>query len=100
MRTPARRPGSAGRRPLRREWPTAVVLAGLLAGLALVWVDRVRAGTTGMGAAVLLAALLRLVLPEPRAGMLAVRRRGIDAVVLAALGAAIVALPLSMPALR
>lgn len=67
--------------------PTAVLLAGLL---AVVVGRRALVGGVIMGAAFALAAVLRLVLPEDRAGGLAVRTRGLDLLVLSVLSLAVV----------
>lgn len=64
--------------------PLAVLIAGLL---IVVIGDRALVGGMIMGAAFLLGALLRAVLPEDRAGGLAVRSRTWD--ILALLGLAI-----------
>jgi hypothetical protein len=53
-----------------------------------------------VASAVLVAAVLRLVLPERRAGLLLSRRRLLDVVVLAILGASIMAVVLVLPSPR
>ena len=84
-----RRAGSqtSGRRWLR-QIPYCVVLAGLAAGLLTVrgGGQAVKSGTLVIAGALLAGALIRLVLPDGRAGMLASRRRLADVAVLAALG--------------
>jgi hypothetical protein len=69
--------------------PYCVVLAGLVAGLVTVQGggQAVKDGTLVIAGALLAGALIRLVLPDGRAGMLASRRRLADVAVLAALGA-------------
>lgn len=65
-------------------WLPAIVLG---AGLTLVVVgDHSLAGGLLMGSAFLTAALLRLVLPEDRAGGIAVRSRALDVITLMVLG--------------
>ncbi len=66
-----------------------VVAPVLLAGLALVALGHVRAGGYVAAASLLLAALVRLVLPTAASGGLAVRSRGADVVVMLALGVAL-----------
>jgi hypothetical protein len=68
--------------------PYCVVLAGLVAGLVTVrgGGQAVKSGTLVIAGALLAGALIRLVLPDGRAGMLASRRRLADVAVLAALG--------------
>jgi hypothetical protein len=80
--------------------PYAVVLAGVLAGLVWMWAGstaQVRPGLSTVGGSLLLAAALRLILPEYRAGLLVSRHRVNDVVVLAFLGAALVALVIALP---
>ena len=82
----------AGTQTGGRRWvkqiPYCVVLAGLVAGLATVrgGGQAVKSGTLVIAGALLAGALIRLVLPDGRAGMLASRRRLADVAVLAALG--------------
>jgi hypothetical protein len=73
---------------LTAQLPYAIVLAGVVAGLATIRSGdlAVRGGTLVMAAALLTGALARLVLPESKAGMLSSRRRLVDAAVLATLG--------------
>ena len=86
-------PGGAGSDPgRRRRWlaqlPYCVVAAGLVAGLATVrgGGQAVKGGTLVIAGALLTGSLIRLVLPDDRAGMLASRRRLIDVAALAVLG--------------
>jgi hypothetical protein len=78
---------ASGRRWLT-QIPYCVVLAGLVAGLVTVrgGGQAVKSGTLVIAGALLAGALIRLVLPDGRAGMLASRRRLADVAVLAALG--------------
>ncbi len=91
-------------------WPAPtsaywVVIGVLAVGLLLtgaVAMDLVRPllfrlGVLTVGAALLLAALLRLVLPSDYAGMLVVRRRAIDVAVYAVLASATLVLALIVP---
>ena len=79
---------------LRTEWPLAVVGAVALVGLLLVaaGVGGFRLGATLVGSSLMLGALLRAGLPEQRAGLLAVRSRAYDVVLLLCLGAGVVVL--------
>jgi len=81
-----------------RELPTIAVLAAVAGGLAAAALDRWRVGTFLIGAALLLAAGLRLTLRERQAGLLVVRSRGFDAAVLLVLGFSLVALANTIPA--
>lgn len=73
-----------------RQWPTFAVLLVVTAGVALAGASSWRLGTSVVGGGVLLAAVLRAVLPETLAGLLCCRSRAIDVTFTAALGAAIV----------
>jgi len=88
-----------GRGRWHQQVPYAIVICGLV--LALVWIRRsgqnVREGTLALAALVLAAALVRLVLPERRAGMLASRRRLADVAVLAAFGIGLLVAGLVLP---
>lgn len=88
-------------RPRRRrwwtQWPIAVVLAGVVASLAVVALDRFRLGSLMLAASLVLAFILRLVLPADQAGMLAVRSKRVDLVVLGTLAAALVVFALWVP---
>jgi len=88
-------------RPRRRrwwaQWPIVVVLACVVASLAVVALDRFRLGSLMLAASLVLAFFLRLVLPDNRAGMLAVRSKRVDLVVLGTLAAALVAFSLWVP---
>ncbi|MGK4581225.1 DUF3017 domain-containing protein [Kitasatospora sp. HPMI-4] len=81
-----------------RQWPITLVLAVACAGLAIAWFGDSKAGLLTkvglltVGGSLLLAAVLRLLLPE--VGMLAVRSRFTDITVLSFLGAVIVLLTL------
>jgi hypothetical protein len=65
------------------------VAVGLGTGLLLVLLGSLRPGGYVAAAALVLGAFLRLLLPQSRAGGLAVRRRLTDVVVLLGLGAAL-----------
>lgn len=88
-------------RPRRRrwwaQWPIAVVLAGVVAALAVVALDHFRLGSLMLAASLVLAFILRLVLPVDQVGMLAVRSKRVDLVVLGTLAAALVVFALWVP---
>lgn len=105
MNTDLVNPGSAGAdsRPPKSfvqqvlgQWPLASVLAGVAAGLAVVAFGHWRAGSTLIGAAVTAGGLLRL-LPQTRVGLLAVRSRALDSIVLLGLGIGILVLAWVVP---
>lgn len=75
-----------------RQWPILAVLGSVAVGLVLVAADAFRAGTVLIGAALLVGALLRWLLPS--VGMLAVRSRFTDVITYGGLGTVIVLLAL------
>ena len=88
-------------RPRRRrwwaQWPIAVVLVAVGASLLVVALDRFRVGSLMLAASLVLAFVLRLILPADRAGMLAVRSKRVDLMVLGTLGGALVVFALWVP---
>lgn len=85
-----------------RRWaaqtPFLVVWAVLAIGLALVAASYWRRGLAVIAVAAVLAGVLRLVLPARRAGWLVVRSRSIDVLCFAALGVALAAVAIAIPA--
>lgn len=69
-----------------RQWPIAVVLAGVTIALGLVAFDYFRRGAVVLAGSVMLAAFLRLLLPDREAGLLVVRSKRVDVAVLGILG--------------
>ncbi len=65
--------------------------------MTVVALDRFRLGSLMLAASLVLAFILRLVLPTDRAGMLAVRSKRVDLIVLGALGGALVVFALWVP---
>ncbi|MFY2791112.1 DUF3017 domain-containing protein [Rhodococcus sp. KRD162] len=84
------------RAAVARNLPILAVSVVVLAALILVLADRWRRGSFIFGCAALLAAVLRLCLPESRVGILSVRSRGFDVLALGGVGGAIVFLSLSI----
>lgn len=88
-------------RPRRRrwwsQWPIAVVLVAVGASLLVVALDRFRVGSLMLAASLVLAFVLRLILPADRAGMLAVRSKRVDLIVLGTLAGALVVFALWVP---
>ena len=82
-----------------RWWPVLVVVAGVSIGLGIAVLSRDswRAGAVIIGCALLLGAGIRLALPPREAGLLQVRSRAFDVVVLAVGGVAVVVLALVIP---
>jgi hypothetical protein len=73
-----------------RQWPILLVGLVFLAAFTLVIADFWRRGALLIGIAVAIAAVLRLVLSDERAGLLVVRSRSKDFVTLAAVSAAVI----------
>lgn len=84
-------------RRLRQEWPLAAALAVVVVGLVVVAGGHFRRGTVILSFGVALALFLRLLLPGPEAGLLAVRSKRIDVAVLAFLALATSVLALWVP---
>jgi hypothetical protein len=80
----------AGRR-VRAQWPFLLAFAVLLVAVAYLALapGHWRRGSSILALGVLLAGLLRLVLPSPRAGLLEVRARWFDVFCYGVLGVAI-----------
>jgi hypothetical protein len=90
-----RRPFLAG---LLRQLPLLAVLVTVGIGLVLVTVDHWRRGLVVIGLALVVAGVLRLLLPLRRVGFLAVRSRPMDVVLLAGAGLALTVIALTIPA--
>ena len=80
-----------------RQWPLLTVLGGGVVGLGLVALDHFRIGCLILGVSVLFAALARLVLPARRVGLLVVRSRAFDVLVLTSMGTALVVFSIIVP---
>ncbi|MEO9140377.1 MAG: DUF3017 domain-containing protein [Jatrophihabitans sp.] len=80
------------------QWVFLAVLVGIVAALLYLLVEPghwVR-GTGAIAAVMLVAAVLRLILPTTRVGYLAVRSRGVDALVCFVLGGLILAVDIRL----
>jgi hypothetical protein len=73
------------------------VVATALTGLAITVAGAWRTGVVWMGTGLVVGGIARLVLPERRAGMLRVRRKGSDVVMLLLAGIALVVLAVVVP---
>jgi hypothetical protein len=82
---------------LRREWPIAVVTVVVLAGLGVVASGHFRRGTIVLSFGIALALFLRLLLSTSDAGLLAVRAKSIDVLVLSVLAVGTTLLALWVP---
>ena len=74
-----------------------LVLGVIAVAMVIVVLDEWRTGIRVMGGALIVGALVRLVLRSRDAGMLAVRHKVLDAVILVALGGALIFLAGSIP---
>jgi hypothetical protein len=82
---------------LRRQWPIAVSLGVVVAGLLVVATGHFRRGTVLLSFGVTLALFLRILLSQEDAGMLAVRSKRVDVAVLAVLAVGTSLLALWVP---
>lgn len=74
-----------------------LVLAAALVGLGIVLAGAWRTGVGWIGTGLLVAALARLVLAEQAAGMLRVRRKWSDVLMLSVAGVALIVLSVVVP---
>ena len=84
----------------RGAWlPYLIVLAGVAAGMFVIWQGSKYAGRGAslIGASLLAGALARLILPERYAGLLSSRRKASDVLAFAAFGAAVLAVAIALP---
>ena len=79
--------------------PYLVVLAGVGAGMFIVWQGSKYAGRGSalVGVSLLAGALARLILPARWAGLLSSRRKASDVLAFAAFGAAVLAVAIALP---
>lgn len=84
----------------RNHLPLLAVLMVSGGGLLAVSMHYWRKGLYVIGAGVVLGAVLRLLLPTRRVGLLAVRGRARDVLALSVFGLAIIALAAAVPAVR
>ena len=76
--------------------PLAMVFAVVAVGMVRVLTQHWREGAALMGGALLLAAVLRVLLPTDRVGLLAIRSRPVDVLCYATFGGVMVALALTI----
>ncbi|MBP2322610.1 hypothetical protein JOF56_002995 [Kibdelosporangium banguiense] len=81
---------------LRDQWPFLTVLLIVAVGLIRIVMYHWRDGTTLIGVGLLVAAVLRLLLPDKRAGLLAVRKRRVDMLLYGGFGLMIIYISLSI----
>jgi hypothetical protein len=85
-----------------RHWPLLIVVAGVLCGLAVTMLgrDTWRLGCVIIGSSLGIGAVERTALSRRDAGLLEVRGRLFDILVMALTGAAIIALAIAVPERR
>ncbi len=88
----------ATRRGWLAEWPLTLVLIGVGVAMVMIGMDFFRRGCVVLSASVLLAAFLRMLLPDADAGMLAVRSRKVDIVTLGVMGVGLTIFTFWVPA--
>jgi hypothetical protein len=81
---------------MRAQFPFLLVLAVVMVGLVRIAQYFWREGTVLLGGALLLAALLRALLPADRAGLVAVRGRGVDVLLYGCLGVAVMVVAMTI----
>ncbi|HEU0041400.1 MAG TPA: DUF3017 domain-containing protein [Jiangellaceae bacterium] len=80
-----------------RQWPLNLVLTIIAVGLVVVADNHFRRGTVIIAGGVCVAAGLRAILPNGRAGLLVIRSRGLDLLTLGILGAGTLIAALIVP---
>ncbi|OLF05032.1 hypothetical protein BLA60_38005 [Actinophytocola xinjiangensis] len=91
MTTPHRR-----RHPVLAHLPFGLVMAVVALGLLRIVLYHWREGTVLMGAALVLAAGLRVLLSDEQAGLIVIRSRGIDVLTYTAFGVCMMAVALTI----
>ena len=99
MTTAGERPPKTFVQQVLGQWPLASVLLGVFAGLIVVATSHWRTGSTLIGLSITMGGLFRL-LPNRRVGLLAVRNKAVDTLVLLSVGIGITVLAWAVPALR
>lgn len=79
------------------EWPLVLVAGMMTASLAVAVGGSFRLGVFAFAIAIALGFVLRLVLPEDRAGMLKVRSRAVDLLFFGTFGAVMLFMALTLP---
>ncbi len=95
MSTPERPPKTFVQQVLG-QWPLAAVLLGVGLGLVVAILGHWRIGSTLIGAAITTGGVLRL-LPQQRVGLLAVRNRAVDSILLLGVGIGVMLLAWLVP---
>jgi hypothetical protein len=83
-----------------RQWPLLLVIGAGASGFLAVALDHFRTGCLLIASSVLFAALSRAVLPPRRVGLLVVRSRAFDLLVLLVMGVSLLVLAVVVPSPR
>lgn len=81
---------------MKAQFPFVLVMAVVVVGLVRIVQYYWREGTVLVAGALLLAALLRALLPQDRIGLVAIRGRGVDILLYGGLGVAMMAVALTI----
>ncbi|WP_216210310.1 DUF3017 domain-containing protein [Amycolatopsis aidingensis] len=84
------------RHPFLAHLPFGLVMALVVVAASRIWLYHWRQGAALIGGALLVAAVLRVVLSDEQAGLLAIRSRGVDMLSYAGLGAIILFVALTI----
>ena len=95
--TTDQRPPKSFVQQIAGQWPLASVLTGVSIGLFVVSLGHWRAGSALIGASITVGGLLRL-MPQQRVGLLAVRNRAVDCILLLGVGIGVMVLAWWIPA--
>ena len=93
------RPESSAAARSLRQWPLLIIVLGVAAGLVVSLLGEAtwRLGGYLVGASLLVGALERIILPDRQAGLLEVRSKPFDVMVLSLTGVAILVLSYYVP---
>jgi Protein of unknown function (DUF3017) len=80
----------------RTQLPFAVVMLIVVIGIVRIVMYHWREGTTEIGVALLVAAVLRMILPDSKVGLLAVRTRKVDILLYSGFAAMIIFISLTI----
>ncbi len=83
--------------PWRREWPIGLVVLGVAVSLAVVASNHFRRGSLLLSVSLIAAFALRLVLTDRTVGLLAVRSKTVDLIVLGLLAGGMTVMSLWVP---
>ncbi|GAA2098199.1 hypothetical protein GCM10009841_11110 [Microlunatus panaciterrae] len=80
-----------------KQWPLMIVVGGIVIGLVVIFLGQWRFGCLVIGSSLGVGAVERIALSNKEAGLLQVRSRPFDILVMIAMGAGIIALTILVP---